>query len=602
MHRIGIAALLWVAILVSLGTLPSPARAQDAGVSTRARDASRSRGARDAGSAALDAAIPPMPAGVDASLILDPQTGTSSTATIARRVRADAGTAVDAALVIRKVVEVPLVTLDAGPLPDGSLGERPDAGTVRREVFIATYQGLDSPIEFYVGHGGKSARVRAKDATEALTAALERELATEPEGPPAAVILERDRAVVRVRGMIVTTLFPEDAAAAGYALEEYADLLEGKLSSYVPGQLRRNTLQLFVLHVFVSVFLIVIAVLTLRFLRRAFDRWDDLVEHRAASAISVFRVPIFSPEAAKGTLAFGISVGRFLAYFLTIAAALAAILSQFETTRPLLGRIVAGSSQPLVAGAQAFLRAIPGIVLAAGLVLALHAGMRVLHTLLDGVVRDRPGWKRLTPPRIPAFRIVANTVLVLVVVPLVIGAAFGRFGTPLEVLALAVGGAVLLAAVPSLATTAVGVVVIWRQPVHPGDWVQIGEFRGEITQVNLHELHLVPEGGGAVLVPMLYLLLHPVRRLREPPHTSVELTVARDRPTRELLETLQKTATAASSEARVELIAIDHRVLRIRASAPALKPGLKQALLLAMSEAEERGEIQLAPPDLDKIQ
>ena len=54
----------------------------------------------------------------------------------------------------------------------------------------------------------------------------------------------------------------------------------------------------------------------------------------------------------------------------------------------------------------------------------------------------------MPPARAPAARVALTGAVVLVAMPLIIGAAFGRFGTPLESLALGAAGVVLLAMVP----------------------------------------------------------------------------------------------------------------------------------------------------------
>lgn len=465
------------------------------------------------------------------------------------------------------------------------------------EIAVATYQGLDSPLEFRLAAQGKNARQRAKEASDALTAALER--AEIPPGTRSAEArVEGDRVIVRVHGLVVTVLGPDDARAKDLELSAYAEQLEGQLAVFVPEQLRRRTLQAFVLHVFLSVLVIVLGALTLRTLRGAFDRWDELVESRGKVApFTLFKIPIFSPETLGGLLAFALVVGRVAAYVITVLTALAVILGQFDATRPVLRRVASGSSEPLVRGAENLLGAIPGLVLAAVLVIALSAALRVTNLLLDGVAGKRFLTKRLTPPRVPAFRIVAATLLVLTAMPLAIAAAFGRFGTPLEIYVLAAAGAVALGSTPVIASSVAGIFVTWRQAVKEGEWVQIGDVRAEVAQVNLHEVHLVPEAGGKIIVPMLYLLLHPLRQLRAPPDCTIELVVALDRPMREILSSLRETLTAVTSEARVEPVSFSGGSLVVTVTAPQKRPDVRATLLVAIGDAIARGEIVLpAPP------
>ena len=459
---------------------------------------------------------------------------------------------------------------------------------------FAKYREEESPLVFRLHAGGKDARARAKEASEALANALDR--SSDDDKPREVTVrIEDGVAVVRIGEFLVTTVYDIDADAEGMSLENYAERLEGQLKAFVSSQLKRKAIQLGVLHVFLSVFFGVLGFLTLRFLRTAFDRWDEALDDKRGSLqpISILRIPVISGEALGGSLAFGLAVGRVTAYVATVIATIAAILGQFDFTRPLLHRLVGWSAGPILRGVEAIVSAIPGLILAAGLFVGVRAGLRVLNLLLDGVASKRIVWKRLPPPRVPVFRVVASAAVVLIMGPLLVAAAFGRFGTPLEHLALGVGGVVLLASTPTLASYAVGVVVLWRDSLRPGDWVQVGDVSGEVTRISLGELSLVPEGGGAIGVPMLYLLLHPLRRLRDPPAVCFDVTVARDRPAKEVIDALRSAVAAAEPDARVECVDICHAWLKVRVFAPAVRDGVRQHLLIAVSDAVDRHEFEL---------
>lgn len=462
----------------------------------------------------------------------------------------------------------------------------------------ATYHEQPSPLVFRVPARGRSPEVRARAATTALTEALDEKregdhadaTSTEPE-----VLLEDGHAVVRVGQHVITTLYPEDARAEGMTLERYAPHIESRLDAFIDSQLQRQAFQLFFLHLFLSVLFGVIGFLTLRGLRNAFDRWDAELDDRRGSfkPISVLRIPVFSGEALASGLAFGLAVGRVLAYVATVIATVVAVLSQFELTRPLLRRLVSWSAGPVLNGVEAVITALPGIILAAILVVGLRAGLRVLNILLDGVASKRVTWQRLPPERVPVFRFSATAGAVLLAAPLLVAAAFGRWGTPLETLALAAGLAVIVAAVPLVASYVVGVFMLWRAALKPGDWVQVGGVSGEVTRLGLSELHLVPETGGTIAIPMLYLLLHPLQRLRQSPAVSFEITVARDRPARELLAALKKAVQAVESDAQVEIVDLCAAWIKARVSAPAVREGVRQQIMIAVSDAVDRDEFAL---------
>lgn len=487
-------------------------------------------------------------------------------------------------------------------LPDAGAAEAPPAEADAEETpppgHAATYRDQPSPLVFRVPARGRSPEARARAATAALTEALdekrqrdEASVSTELE-----VLLENNQAVVRIGQQIITTLYPDDARAEGMTLERYAPHMEARLEAFVDAQLKRQAFQLFFLHFFLSVLFGVVGFLTLRGLRNAFDRWDAELDERRGSfkPISILRIPVFSGEALASALAFGLAVGRVLAYVATVIATGVAVLSQFEFTRPLLRRLVSWSTGPILNGVEAVVTAVPGIILAAILLVGLRAGLRVLNILLDGVASRRLKWKRLPPERVPVFRFSATVGTVLLAAPLLVAAAFGRWGTPLETLALSAGLAVIVASVPLLASYVVGVLLLWRASIKPGDWVQVGKVSGEVTGVGFSELHLVPESGGTIAVPMLYLLLHPLQRLKQSPAVSFELTVARDRPVKELLAALKAAVVVAESDAQVEMVDLGPAWIKARVSAPAVREGVRQHVMIAVLDAVDRGELHLA--------
>ncbi len=489
---------------------------------------------------------------------------------------------------------------------DEAQGGEPDAESAEPEPeapppgHAATYHEQPSPLVFRVPARGRAPELRAKAATQALTEALDEsashaENGEEAEVPAPEVLIEGDRAVVRIGANVIATLYPEDARAEGMTFERYAPHMRSRLEAFVDAQLQRKTFQLFFLHLFLSVLFGVIGFLTLRGLRSTFDRWDAEMDDRRGSfkPISILRIPVFSGEALASALAFGLAVGRVSAYVATVIATVVAVLSQFEFTRPLLRRVVSWSAGPVLDAVEAIVTAVPGLILAALLIVAVRAGLRVLNILLDGVQSRRLTWQRLPPERVPVFRFSATAGAVILVAPLLVAAAFGRWGTPLETLALAGGVAVIVAAVPIMASYIIGVVTLWRAVVRPGDWVQVGQVSGEVTRLGFAELHLVPESGGTISIPMLYLLFQPLRRLKQSPEVSFEITVARDRPAKELIAALKAAVVAVESDAKVELVDICHAWIKARVSAPAVREGVRQQIMVAVSDAVDRQEFAL---------
>jgi hypothetical protein len=441
--------------------------------------------------------------------------------------------------------------------------------------------------------------VRARAATAALASALEASAPALPNAPLTSIVVEEGVGLVRVRGYLVLTVTLADAVAAGFPdLPSYGRHLESALETFLPNHLGRGPLHQWLLHVFLAAFLLLAGFVFLGQTRALFLRWEHRLDQRkeTLAALTVLRVPILSREAVGGLLALGVTAGRWLAYVAVSVTTVSVVLAQFDATASLMGRSWEWAGTLALRGFQTGMGVVPGLVLAGLLLLVVDVALRVVAMVLESVTRRPLEWPALTPGRVVPTRAALSAAIVLLAAPLVIGAAFGRFGTPLETLALCMGGAVFLGAVPVLASVCVGVVVLWRESLAPGDWVQVGPHAGEVTSLGLLELKLVPEAGGVIAVPMLYLLWNPLMRLGGPPVVSVEVCLRRDRPPREVMEAVRRAVKGVAGEARATCQGLTADRVMVCVTAPAGSRDLGESLLLAMGDASDRGELTLADP------
>lgn len=465
--------------------------------------------------------------------------------------------------------------------------------TADDKVHKVLYHGNPAPIEFRGPAFELTAAQRAQKATSQLEAAID----AEDSGAQVVVEIVEGAAKLKVGSNVLFRLTPEDAAPFGATLPEYSEGVRERLSTFIPTQKRRHWLQNFFLRLFLSVFVLVVMFVTLRSLRDAFDRWDSTLDEKRGTLVplSVFRIPVVSREALGGGLAFGLAVGRIAAYTLTVVAAMAFVLSQFEITRPILAQLGALTSQPLVDAFEAIIGAIPGVLLAAILFYLARAGLRVLNLLLDGVQTGQIQWKRVPARRVPVVRNLAPVLLVLLIAPLMIAAVFGRFGTPLESIATGCGFVVLVGAIPLVASAVTGFVILWTEGIQLGDWVSVGDVSGEVADITFRELKLVPASGGTIGVPYLLLVLRPIHRLREPPLEIITLSLRRDRPAKEICDLVREAVCEKEPDARVEIFSLDGGEIHLRIAASATRSGVRQLLLLTVSELAEEKQLQFAP-------
>ncbi len=178
--------------------------------------------------------------------------------------------------------------------------------------------------------------------------------------------------------------------------------------------------------------------------------------------------------------------------------------------------------------------------------------------------------------------------------PLLVGAAFGRFGSPFESLALGVGVVVMAGALPTVAGAVVGAWWSWNGVVQVGSWVQVGSHVGEVVEHSLTELVLVPADGGSVVVPMLMLAVTPVRRLAGPPVQTFEVRVRRDGGTAQLMERLLAVARAVDERGDVEVVEVDAESALVRLTVPAGDAKRRALLSRALLDAVDAGHLTLA--------
>jgi small-conductance mechanosensitive channel len=453
----------------------------------------------------------------------------------------------------------------------------------------------ETAFRLWAPAGNRDARARARDAQTALGSALEAEQAAQADAADALVTVKDATAQVWIRGYLVAVVYPSDAQAAGYPdLESFAAQLTTRLLEFVPAQMRRGSLQKTVLHVFLSVFLGLLTVLAMRQLRSAFDQADHVLEQRREhlSPLTVGPLPVLSGNAVGGALAILLEVGRWLAFAGTLLAGVAAVMSQFEGTRPWLQQAGLWGVSTVLKAVQAVGGSLPSLVLAALLVLAVDVALRFLNLLLDGVRTGRVTWGWVPPFRVTVARRFMVVAIPLLVAPLVVASAFGRFGTPLETLSLVAAGVVMLAALPALAASLVGGMLLWRQAFRPGDWVQVGSAQGELTEVRFTEMVLVPEEGGTLHIPALSLLWNPARRLPAPT-TRVNVRLARSRPVKELVDLVAASLSEVVKDVEVECALVGADSVVIHVVARSLSPATRHALWMKLAQLAERGDITL---------
>jgi len=175
---------------------------------------------------------------------------------------------------------------------------------------------------------------------------------------------------------------------------------------------------------------------------------------------------------------------------------------------------------------------------------------------------------------------------VLFAAPLITGedtGALSRLGTAV-LLTLA------FAAVPLLASVAVGLPTVLGRRLRPGEVVELGGRRGQVRAVSLLEVQLEDPEGAELRVPHLVAFFHPTRSLGAVPHQVLEVVVGSAEDQARVESVLLEAAGSHASGARARLVSLDARGARWRVSG--IHPDLGQRVATALRD----GRILLGQP------
>jgi hypothetical protein len=451
-----------------------------------------------------------------------------------------------------------------------------------------------SPLRYVVARRGHAPRARALEASRALTAALAAE--PTPDTPVATITLEDGVAVARVHGAVIASFTAEDALAdTGMALPRWAAAKQIQLAEFVAAEDRRAAVRVRFEAVTLAVSIALLAALLWQAQRRWFGRWLDALEQReTVDAPRIFDVPLLSPDATRAALVGGLVVARAVASLGIVLLAIVGVGGRFAWSRPWVSALLQGLVDPLVlAGARA-LAALPGLLLAGAIALAAFVALRASAILLGGVAAGRVPSALVSARRAPVVRAAVALGVGAVALVLALGAAFGRFGTPLEALVLVAALGLTLGAAPAWAALVVGLLVRWRGAVEVGDDVSVGEVRGHVTAVRSATLELESVEGHAVTVPMLTLAWRPLVR-----HAGASVCVFVDVATPDVaraLDVLAGVTRDLGGRDAPELVHVGPRAARVALRVPDAR-GATGRLWRAIAEASARGELALVEPE-----
>ncbi len=360
------------------------------------------------------------------------------------------------------------------------------------------------------------ARKRASELSRNLKLALD--ISTPMSGPPLELKASFDGAIeIKVRGTVVGRLEPNDTTYAGYSsTASYIEFLRTGLSGLVDSERRRQSIQQWSLHFFMTVFFLLLGLLAFRQVSKFFDRADKLLDEKkdSLSPISFLSETVISEQTLGGVLAIALLMGRILSSVLILSATLLLILGQFESSRTWMTQVITNLGDHVILGFQSFLFFFPKILLGALLVFVGHIGLKALALYLNGIESGRIHWKLISPHRSPIVRFWGGILIVGLITPLFLATLMGGFGSPIETWLTRL--AIILVALglgPYFLSLTYGSILLWQDHLPIGTQCKFAKSVGVIRRRTLDALYVEDLNGQVTRIPFILLAFVPVTKL-----------------------------------------------------------------------------------------
>lgn len=443
--------------------------------------------------------------------------------------------------------------------------------------------------------GDATAERRAKDAARAL-----KEAATDatPDDVHVEILSSggEDVAVVYVRKTPIVQLTAADARAAQDAtLAVHADSVASAIRNALRKEKDRtilaNRVFSFSLVIFFAVAMFYIVRKVADFAERANAFLDAHPER--VPAFRLGRMEVINPAALRSGLVLAVSLGKWVAQIGIIYVWLVAVLSLFEATRGYTERLTGFILEPFAAIAGRLAASFPVLLLVGLALIAIAILLRVIGIFFQGVAQGTTtlSWLPAELAKPTSLLIRASVILffLVFVAPLLSGNAEGALARAGWIALLALG----VATVPLLASTVVGVTVLFGRRAQPGDFVELGRHAGRVVEVTLVDVVLEDETGVELHVPHLAWLTRPAKILGAAPRVTVRATLPRAELTPAMSELLLAKASELGAEPRLEIEAIAETTVGIALSVLSDELGararLNAMLWSALTDKTEEG-------------
>lgn len=337
-------------------------------------------------------------------------------------------------------------------------------------------------------------------------------------------------------------------------------------------------------------------------LTRLFEKTEEALLERKErfQPIKVFSETLIQGQTVGAFLTLALVVGRVVALALVLIITALAVLNQFDSSRSVLYEFFQHFAGLAVDGLHSLVEAIPSILLGLILILGLYFSLRVAGLYLRSLSLGRVKFKTLPPHRLPVARFWTPLILFIAFAPFIVSALLTTRFSSMEIGIVSFGILCLLGFFPFFTNAAIGSFVLWNGSVREGQWIEVGEFHGEITSLSLFEINLVPADGGVVRIPMLYLVNRPVQIRAETPKLEILFTVRKIGSLRETLETVEG-LFPEKWKIGLDCLSVSKNQVKVLLRAGKFESDIKDATLHILSDADDKNLIDLTSEFVEEV-
>jgi hypothetical protein len=431
--------------------------------------------------------------------------------------------------------------------------------------------------------GGKSPELRAREASEQLKRAYAGEQSSD-----VSIVHRGDEVLLSIGRTFIVELNEEEAKLAGAtSLEVHAASTASAIHEKIVSDRKRAAIAKSAFSFSLVVFFGLIAFYLIRKLGDFEDRARKWLEARSDRDLSLrFQgIEFVRPAMLRSTGELALSTLKWLAQAGVAYTWLVVVLSLFESTRGYTQKLTGVVLAPLSQLMARLATALPLLVVAALAALAVFVLVRFVGLFFASVARGETplGWlpSDLATPTSVLLRAGIVISALVFLAPIVTGETDGILGRVGIISLVALG----LASTPVLASGTVGAIWMYGRRLRVGEFVELGAYRGRVSELNLLELRLTVTDRTELRVPHLLTLVRPLRLLGARPRLTLDMYVHAGSPVTEVRSLLAAVAGKVGSEPSVEIVSADADAIRFRIAATCDSLDARTAFHIAALEA-----------------